>query len=596
MAEGQKYSHHFTDLLAALGYTHCFFVPGGNIMHLLDSARTRMVCVPFVHEVSATIAAEYFNQVSTAGRAYALVTAGPGLTNAITGIAGAFLESHQLLVVGGQVKSADLARGTLRQRGIQEIDGLSIARPVCNATALIEQPVADSEIVSLVSAGTTDRQGPVFIECCLDAQGAFVPMAAPDTAGFTAGPPGAMAHLAPVAAATILEELVSAERPVLLIGGGVSAATAWAVASGLETLGVPLMTSWNGADRVADAHPLFFGRPNTWGQRSANILLAQADLIVALGTRLGMQQTGFNWGEWGRGRVVQVDVDEAELSKGHPRVDVPVQADANRVLELLAAAPSVDVSPWVDFCREVRATVPLIDQANSRNPAYLSPFDLLDQLSDHLVDGDLVIPASSGSGQFVPMQTFRNRSGQRVITNKGLASMGYGLAAAIGACLVDPLRRTVLVEGDGSFSQNTQELGTMAVQHLNLKVFLLDNDGYASIRTTQRNYFGGLYLGCDRATGLGLPSWSGLAVAYGIPWIEVGPAGLADRSVAEMLDAVGPALFIVKVDPEQTYFPKVTSRVAEDGSMVSNPIHLMSPELPAEVAAAVFRYFTDGAS
>src|SRR5664280_1346541 len=181
MTERQKYSHHFTDLLAALGYTHCFFVPGGNIMHLLDSARTRMVCVPFVHEVSATIAAEYFNQVSTAGRAYALVTAGPGLTNAITGIAGAFLESHQLLVVGGQVKSADLARGTLRQRGIQEIDGLSIARPVCNAAALIEKPVADSEIVSLVSAGTTDRQGPVFIECCLDAQGAFVPMAAPDT-------------------------------------------------------------------------------------------------------------------------------------------------------------------------------------------------------------------------------------------------------------------------------------------------------------------------------------------------------------------------------------------------------------------------------
>jgi acetolactate synthase-1/2/3 large subunit len=136
----------------------------------------------------------------------------------------------------------------------------------------------------------------------------------------------------------------------------------------------------------------------------------------------------------------------------------------------------------------------------------------------------------------------------------------------------------------------------MAVQRLNLKVFLLDNDGYASIRTTQRNYFGGRYLGCDRATGLGLPSWSGLAVAYGIPWIEVGPAGLADLPVAEMLDAVGPALFIVKVDPEQTYFPKVTSRVVEDGSMVSNPIHLMSPELPAEVAAAVFRYFTDGAS
>ena len=596
MAAEQKYSHHFTDLLKAVGYTHCFFVPGGNIMHLLDSARTRMICVPFVHEVSATIAAEYFNQVSTDGRAYALVTAGPGLTNALTGIAGAYLESHELLVVGGQAKSADLARGTLRQRGIQEIDGVSIASPVCKAAALIEHPVEDSEIVSLIAAGRTDRQGPVFIECCLDAQGASVPVAPPDTQGFTAGPPSTMVDLAPNAAAIILRELASSQRPVLLIGGGISVATAWAVAPELESLGVPLMTTWSGADRVADGHPLFFGRPNTWGQRSSNILLAQADLIVALGTRLGLQQTGFNWGEWGPGRVVHVDVDEAEIAKGHPRVDVPVQADANRVLKLLAAGRPFDFSQWVDFCREVRATVPVIDPENSRNPAYLSPFELLDQLSEHLVEGDLMIPASSGSGQFVPMQTFRNKPRQRVVTNKGLAAMGYGLAAAIGACLVDPLRRTVLVEGDGSFSQNLQELGTMAAQHLNLKVFLLDNDGYASIRTTQRNYFGGHYLGCDRATGLGLPSWGGLAAAYGIPCIEVGPAGLTDPAATAMLDAIGPALFIVKVDPEQTYFPKVTSRVAEDGSMVSNPIHRMSPELPPEVVARVFRYSPNVAS
>ena len=220
----------------------------------------------------------------------------------------------------------------------------------------------------------------------------------------------------------------------------------------------------------------------------------------------------------------------------------------------------------------------------------MSPFDLLDQLSEQLDEGDLVIPASSGSGQFVPMQTFRNKARQRILTNKGLASMGYGLAAAIGASLVDPLRRTVLVEGDGSFSQNIQELGTMAVQHLNLKVFLLDNDGYASIRTTQRNYFEGEYLGCDKATGLGFPSWSGLARAFGVPWIEVGPAGLADPAATALLHAVGPALFIVKVDPDQTYFPKVTSRLGEDGSMVSNAIHRMSPELPVEVASRVFRY------
>ena len=590
MVAEQKYSHHFTDLLAALGYTHCFFVPGGNIMHLLDSARSRMVCVPFLHEVSATIAAEYFNQVSSEHRAYALVTAGPGLTNALTGMAGAFLESHDLLVVGGQVKSTDLARGALRQRGIQEIDGVSIARPVCKAVALIERPAADHTIVPLIAAGRTDRQGPVFIEFCLDAQGTSVPVMAPDTSGFVAGPPAELVDRAPGAAAIIAKELAASSRPVLLIGGGVSTATARAAAIGLESLGVPLMTTWNGADRIPDKHPLFFGRPNTWGQRSANILIAQADLVVALGTRLGFQQTGFNWREWGPRRVLQIDVDDAELAKGHPRVDVPIQADANRALEILAAGRSLEYAEWVDFCRLVRAAVPNSDPENSGSSAYLSPFDLLEQLSDHLVEGDLMIPASSGSGQFVPMEIFRTKPGQRVITNKGLAAMGYGLAAAIGACLDDRSRRTVLVEGDGSFSQNLQELGSLTQQRLNLKVFLLDNDGYASIRTTQRNYFGGQYLGCDRATGLGFPSWARLAEAYGIPWVEVGPAGLADPGVTALLDTVGPAMFLVKVDPEQTYYPKVTSRIADDGSMASNPIHRMSPELPADVAAQVFRY------
>ena len=336
----QKYSHHFTDLLAAMGYTHCFFVPGGNTMHLLDSARTRMVCVPFVHEVSAAVGAEYFNEVSASGRAYVLVTAGPGITNAMTGVAGAYLESRDLLVVGGQVKVADLARGQLRQRGIQEIDGLSLAAPVCKASARIEAPWADRDVVDLVSAGLTDRRGPVFIEFCLDAQGAPVPMVTADAVGLVSGPSAAMEQAAESAIAAIAGELAAASRPVLLIGGGVSPAVAWALSDRLASLGVPLMTTWNGFDRVPDSHPMLVGRPNTWGQRSANILLAQADLIVALGTRLGIQQTGFNWQEWGPGRVMQVDVDAAELGKGHPRVDLPVLADANRVLELLCSVPA----------------------------------------------------------------------------------------------------------------------------------------------------------------------------------------------------------------------------------------------------------------
>ncbi len=586
-----KYSHHFTDLLRAMGYTHCFFVAGGNIMHLLDSARTRMTCVPFVHEQSAAVAAEYFNQISTSGRAYALVTAGPGITNAMTGVAGAYLESRDLLIIGGQVKTEDLSRGALRQRGIQEIDGLSVASPVCKRAARIERPWTDSEVVELVSAGLSDRAGPVFIEFCLDAQGASVPILPPDVSQFVFGPSASMINAAPDIAHEIDAELRKANRPVLLIGGGVSFETARGALDGLGRLGVPLMTTWNGFDRVPDSHPMFVGRPNTWGQRHANVLLAQADLVVALGTRLGIQQTGFNWQEWGPERVIQVDVDAAELAKGHPRIDRPMLGDANTVLSLLSSRGSVPVpQEWLDFCSLVRERLPLIDPENSSNPAFVSPFDLVRRISELLEPGEVLIPASSGSGQFVPMEVFESKTDQRVVTNKGLASMGYGLAAALGASLAAGRTRTVLIEGDGSFSQSIQDLGTAAVQALNLKIFLLDNDGYASIRTTQRNYFGGVYMGCDGETGLAFPNWGVLADAFGIPHVRIGSAGLDEPEAAALLNQDGPAVFIVKVDPDQTYFPKVTSRISEDGSMRSNPIHHMTPELPADLTAEVFRY------
>ena len=219
----------------------------------------------------------------------------------------------------------------------------------------------------------------------------------------------------------------------------------------------------------------------------------------------------------------------------------------------------------------------------------------MDELSSELSPEDVLIPASSGSGQFVPMETFQMKTGQRVATNKGLASMGYGLAAAMGAAATGAAR-VVLIEGDGSFSQSIQELGTVALQDWPIKIFLLDNDGYASIRSTQRNYFGGAYLGCDSATGLGFPDWHLLARAFGLPSVQVGSDGLAGKGVRELLDAPGPGVFVVSTDPEQTYFPKVTSRVTEDGSMASNPLHHMSPPLLDDIAKRVFKFRHNGES
>ena len=585
------FAEQMTRALGRMQYTHCFLVPGGGIMHLVDAARKNMTVVPCVHEVSAGIAAEYFNEIARTyggNHAYALVTTGPGVTNCMTAIAGAFLESRELPVIAGQVKSADLATGGIRQRGIQEADGLSMAAPVCKDAVRLTAPVPVEQVQSLVRLGSSDRKGPVFIEVCLDAQGA--PVNDEDLSDASEGVgTSALVQAAHAAFPDIHARLSRAQRPVVLIGGGVAPGSFDDLRDVWSGVGLPIMTTWNGFDRVADDFPLFAGRPNTWGQRSANIVLAQADCVLVLGSRLGLQQTGFNWGEWTSGEVIQVDVDATELAKGHPDVAVGVHADANTILELIAGETYEPDPQWIQHIGLVRDLVPILDPANEHGSEYLSPYVLVDQLSDAMDAGDVLIPASSGSGQFVPMETFRLTQGQRVVTNKGLASMGYGLAGAIGAALAAPGSRVVLVEGDGSFSQNVQELGTVALQNLNIKIFLLANDGYASIRTTQRNYFGGAYVGCDSASGLGLPDWEALVGSFGVPVVRVGPDGLAAPEVRTAMNGVGPTLFIVDVDPEQTYFPKVTSRVREDGGMESNPIHRMSPDLPEDIAARVFR-------
>ena len=593
----RKYAEVMVGWLKDMGYTHCFSVAGGNAMHLLDAVRSQMTCVPFVHEVAAGIAAEYFNEAGDEGKAFVVVTAGPGLTNIVTALGGAYLESRELLVLGGQVKTEDLADPGMRQRGIQEIDGLAIAAPVCVTAQQIDAPIHRAHFEELVSSGWRGRPGPVFLEVCLDVQGA--PVEPADLEGDGGVPVAPARDLldpldAGVAAEQIEQELARAERPVILLGGGVSreAARQWLPA--LRERGIPLMTSWNAMDRTGVDDPMYFGRPNTWGQRSANILIAQADVVVALGSRLGLQQTGFNWQEFApSGRVVQVEIDPLELEKGHPHVDVALRADANDVLKALAAGPAVDAGAWVDYCRTAREAIPLDDPGNENAPGFLPPFTFVQQLGDMCTGDDVVIPCSSGGAFTVMMQAFPQKTGQVVVTDKALASMGYGLSGAIGAALANPGRRTILVEGDGGFSQNLQELATVAVNDLPLKVFIFANDGYASIRMTQRNYFGGAYLGCDSSTGLGHPEWEGLFRAFGIPVLSIGEDWQESAEFVELWNSPGPAAFIVPIDPEQTYFPKISSRVRADGGMESNPLHLMSPDLPDDVAAKVFTYLRE---
>ena len=586
-----KFSDQLVQWLKSEGYTHCFFVAGGNIMHLLNSVRNEMICIPFVNEVGAAIAVESFNETSGSKneKAFLLVTAGPGLTNAVTGISGAWLESRELLVIGGQVKSSDLKNKDLRQRGIQEIDGVELVSSITKAAIRISQPISRESFLSTVKMGSSGRKGPVFIEICLDAQ-ANPPLADDSEVKEVVSETKSNFALN----ARTVELLKNAKRPVLLIGGGVEFNFAQENSEGFANLGIPLMTTWNGADRISSENPLYFGRPNTWGQRSANILIQQSDLVLAIGTRLGLQQTGFAWEEFvPNGKVIQVDIDKSELEKGHPRIEQGINSDAGEFLAALFGSANelnLEISSWVEFCREVTSALPLNDPNNETRAGFVDPYLFGLALSEAADSDAVLVPCSSGSSFTVLMQTLRQSDSQRIISSKGLASMGYGLSTAIGSSLANPGKNVFLVEGDGGFAQNLQELGTVSANNLPIKIFIWANNGYASIRMTQRNYFNGAWVGCDSETGLGLPDLQQLAKTYQIPYIKLTNNLFDDQDLQGLLANQGPTIIEVPIDPEQTFYPKIASSVQPDGSMKSNPLHLMSPDLPEHLSEKVFKY------
>jgi acetolactate synthase I/II/III large subunit len=570
-----KYSDQIGAWLKAAGYTHYFYVGGGNIMHLTESLDRYLKGVPVVHEVAAGIAAEYFNEIAAPAKALALVTAGPGLTNIVTAIAGAYLESRELLVIGGQVKTADLAQGKLRSRGIQEIDGVALVESTTKLSYRFMAPIGADEFLNKIATSWQPRKGPVFLEMPLDVQAATVAETSLPSAAPFVLPTASDGDIALVA-----DLYRKAERPIVLIGGGIEYATAAALRERMAELQVPVMTTYNGSDRFDGDDPHYLGRPNTWGQRSSNIVIQKSDLIIALGTRLGMQQTGFNWQEFGReATIAQVEIDPAELNKGHPRTDYRFAVDANHFLHGLLAQDLPAKPDWLRTARRIREAVPRVEDVNKTRPDYISPYDFIVRLEKLTRPDDLFIPCSSGSAFTLSMQLYKQKWGQRMVTDKSLASMGYGLSGAIGAAIGGSGKRTILVEGDGGFAQNMQELGTVAVNDLNLKIFIFHDQGHASIRMTQRNYFNGKYLGCDRPSGLGLPEWERLFPAWDIPVMALPLDFDTDAECLRRLDAPGPAAFIVPIDPEQTYFPKISSRITETGSMESNPIDRMTPEI-----------------
>ena len=591
-----KYSDQFMHWLKELGYTHCFYLGGGNNMHLLESASHRFECIPFVHEVGAGIAADYFNEVAENGeKAFVLVTAGPALTNLVTAIASAWTDSRELLVIGGQAKVSDLSRGKYRNLGFQELDGVALCKSITKLSLTIDKPISFQELKSYTDISNTGRKGPVFLEFCLDVS-AMPVQESLDNVDTAFSEEKFLKQIDNKDLNTVMELLTRAKRPLIILGGGVDREKFEKIRLDLEKFGIPIATTFNGADRIGVDYEYYSGRPNWYGSRWSNLINQQADLVVAVGTRLGLLQVGYNWEEYvPNGKVVQVDIDQSELDKPFPKVDLKLACDGNDFLSKIVTRFTTDstilaISEWQEFVKEVKRELAGPDKANVAGTGYVELHDFLFRLFNELSSEDQIVPCSSGGTYTGSMQVFLNKTGQKIVSSHAMASMGFGLSGAIGVSLANRNRRTILTEGDGGFAQNLQELGTLKANKLNIKAFISDNRGYASIRTTQKTYFKNHYVGCDEETGLGLPDWEVLVKAYDLPVFVVTPATAFNIGFMKLLNSTGPAVFVVKLDPDQLYFPKLGSRINKSGVMASSPLHLMDPPLEKDQESRLLKY------
>lgn len=585
-----KYSDTFMDWLVESGYTHCFYVAGGNVMHLLESASTRFKCIPFVHEVGACIASDYFNELSENEKSFVLVTAGPGTTNTITGVAGAWTESRELFVVGGQAKSSEISKGRYRQIGFQEIDGVSLMKSITKASVRIDKQINKSDLFELIDLSRSGRKGPVFLEMCLDVSTQETSVDS-NTSINTHVETNISINAADLG--NVMSLLQKSKRPLILIGGGVHRKTNLAQ---LINCQIPIATTFNGADRVNTDYELYCGRPNWYGSRWSNLILQQSDLIIALGTRLGLQQTGYNWKAFAPlAKIIQVEIDKTELERGFPKLDIAINADANQfVSDLQAILPKgvKELFPdWKEYIQSIKNGLMGPEKINKSEAPYLEAMKFVDDLIKFSSGNEIIIPCSSGAAAYEGAMRVINLKGtQKMVTSHAMASMGYGMSGAIGAALANPDKKIISFEGDGGFAQNQQELGVAVINKLNLKFFLLDNQGYQSIKGNQKNSFNGHYVGCDYATGLALPNWVYFARSYGATVMEIDQDNAFNHEFIDLYNSSGFVIFVVKIDPNQTYWPRIMSSRDEFGNVISNPLHLMDPPLEHELNKKYLKY------
>jgi acetolactate synthase-1/2/3 large subunit len=597
-----KLSDYVFNFVADLGVKHVFLVTGGGAMHLNASlaAEKRITPICNSHEQASAMCAESYAKAVN-GLGVALVTTGPGGTNAITGVAGAWLDSTPTLFLSGQVKRPDRMFDAItgkplgmRQLGVQEVDIVSIVKPITKYAVVVVEPLdIRYELEKAHYIAMNGRPGPVWIDIPLDVQASPIPD--PSTLrGFNASE-----HEAAMAnenlkdeVRRVVEELQRSSRPLLFAGNGTRLARGVPQFTELrELLDIPTVATWCAADLVPSDVPTFVGRPGNVAARGANFALQNCDFLLVLGARLDMAITGYAPQNLAReAHKVAVDIDPAELQKLYPHLQQPIVSDCRAFLdELLAQLKSLrhalDHSRWADWNKRAadwKTRYGVVTDEHRKPEGLVSIFNLAEVIGTESKQEDKLISGSSGSGIEIFLLACPTRSGQRIFHTAGLGAMGYGLPMSIGVCIGSGSRQTILVDGDGGFQFNIQELETVRRLQLPIKFFVLNNDGYASIRASQKAYFGEAKIGADAATGLTIPNLSKIAASYDIPAVVIEDQSNLREDVRRILSMPGPVMVDVRVIPDEVRAPRLQSYQKPDGSFVSKPLEDMFPFLSRE--------------
>ena len=591
-----KLSDYVVRFIADQGVKHVFVVTGGGAMHLNNSlaSETRLVPICNSHEQASAICAESYAKV-TNHLGVCMVTTGPGGTNAVTGVAGAWLDSTPMLIVSGQVKRPDRMFDKeghplgMRQLGVQEIDIVSIVKPITKyAVTVLEPSDIRYHLEKAIHLAMSGRPGPVWIDIPLDVQASpidestslrgFEPAEIADTTS------GQLKN----EVKQLIEKLNQAQRPLLFAGNGIRLAHAEAEFEELRTLlQIPTVATWCAADLVPSGDATYVGRPGSVAARGANFALQNSDFLLAVGVRLDFAITGYAPQNLAREAYkAAVDIDPAELAKLHPYLQQPICADARTFFqEMLRQRDSIrlgDFSAWNARCADWKTRYPIVADEHRRCDSKVSIFNLAEVIGTEVQPDDLLVSGSSGSGIEIFLLACPTRNGQRIYHTAGLGAMGYGLPMSLAVCIGGGYRQTILVDGDGGFQFNIQELETASRLKLPVKFFILNNDGYASIRASQTGYFGKPNIGCDERTGLTVPDMSKVAAAYNIPSVVIANQKNLREDVKRVLAMEGPVIVDVHVIPDEMRAPRLQSYQKPDGSFVSKPLEDMFPFLPRE--------------